>query len=91
MSIRLINASVLIKYSSDDGYRSEELIRAGKRYPIKLGQSVVPTKAETALLDGIEELARLCALFGNTDEAKKRVDAAFSRVEEFFKQEAQKS
>lgn len=65
---------VLIAYTGSDGYRSEWQAKGG------VGSKA---PAEGPLLAGIEELARMLALFGFEDEARKRVDGAFARVREW--------
>lgn len=63
---QLVRASVQINYTADDGYRSECGFKSGKGAPdIGFG----PTDPEAALLGGLEELARLTALFGFEDRA----------------------
>ena len=68
---KLERNSVEIKYTADDGYSAVTGYRTGKGAP------------EGALLAGLEELARIAALFGFEDEARKTVDGAFARVAEW--------
>lgn len=68
---KLTNSSVRIKYASDDGYKVEtDFTNHG------------PKKAEPhqMLLDGIEEAARILALFGYEAEAREAVEGAFKRI-----------
>ena len=76
---KLERSSVEIKYTADDGYSSVCGYRTGKGAPVQ-GDA---TKPEGALLAGLEELARITALFGFEAEARKTVDEAFARVAEW--------
>ena len=73
---KLERTCVQINYTADDGYKSQCGYRSGKGSPIN-GDA---TKPEDALLAGLEELARLAALFGFEDEARKATEGAFARV-----------
>lgn len=68
----LKSASVQINYTGSDGYRSE------------VGFSSTRTKAapHLVLVEGLEELARVLALFGYETDARAAVDAACKRVAE---------
>ena len=68
----LKSTSVQIMYSADDGYRSE----------VGFGSNRAATP-QGALIGGIEELARVLALFGFEAEAKAAVDGAFQRVSQW--------
>jgi hypothetical protein len=63
------SASVRIAYSSSDGYRAET----------GFGSNRAPTP-QAAMLDAIDELARILALFGFGDDAQAAVSDACSRV-----------
>lgn len=69
----LKRSNVTINYTASDGYRSA--VNYSNRG--KMGQQPPP---ELPMLDAIEELSRLCALFGFGDEAAKRVAEARERV-----------
>lgn len=72
---KLKRTSVTVRYTADDGYRSETTYTTSGHHP--------PIPAEVPLLDALEELARLTALFGFCDEAKARFDAAQKRVSDW--------
>lgn len=75
---KLIKSRVLIAYTSDDKYSMSTEMKTGKgSHNPSTGQPFPP---ENALLDGIEELARICALFGFEDQARAGVEGAFARV-----------
>lgn len=76
---KLTRSSVEIRYTADDGYSTVSGYRTGKGAPVA-GDA---TKPEGAILAGLEELARIAALFGYEAEARKTVDEAFSRVAEW--------
>jgi hypothetical protein len=77
----LKRTSVNIKYIGSDGYRAEWNAMAGEGTAHrKTGDQVPP---QNALIAAFEELARLTALFGFEDEARKAADEAFSRVAEW--------
>lgn len=67
----LTRSFVDIRYSSSDGYHMSVGFRGGATAPVPPGE---------ALLSAIEELARICALFGLEAEVKQRTDAACKRV-----------
>lgn len=71
--------SVVIKYTADDGYKSELMCKGGDGTT-----ALVPP--EKALLAGLEELARLTALFGFEDQALEVFTEARSRVAEWKSQ-----
>ncbi len=68
--------AVLFTYTGSDGYRAET------RWSSRMCPANQP---QVALLDAIEELARITALFGFAEEAKKRVADAQARVAEWRK------
>lgn len=72
---KLERSSVQINYTADDGYSSRCGYASGKGSP--------GTEPQTALLGGLEELARIAALFGFEAEARKAVDDALTRVAEW--------
>lgn len=67
---KLVRSRVVIAYKCDDGYQMETSFRNGEGLPA------------SALLDSLEELARLTALFGFEAEAKQVFDEARGRVAE---------
>lgn len=67
---KLVRSSVTIKYHADDGYASEQ----------KLSSNLPGVEPHIPLLDALEELARLTALFGYGREALERFNAARNRV-----------
>ena len=73
----LRRASVVIKYTSSDGYRSE--VRYSNHGA--LGNPTIPP--ENVLLEAIDELARLSELFGFGAEASTAVATAQMRVREW--------
>lgn len=74
---KLERTSVQINYRCDDGYKAEAGYKSGKGVRAFEGD---PTRPEAALLAGVEELARLTALFGFEAEARKVFDEAAARV-----------
>lgn len=74
---------VEIAYTASDGYHAECMYKGGQ------GSRVISTGAEVppenALLAALEELARLTALFGFTDQALTVFTEARQRVEEWRK------
>lgn len=82
----LKRTSVQINYTASDGYRSECGYKAGAgSISLKTGEPIPP---EGALLEALEELARLTALFGFEAEALERFNAARARVFEWRKTRA---
>jgi hypothetical protein len=80
---KLKKTSVVIRYTASTGHRAEMTCKAGEDVAhLKTGKPVPPEKA---LLSGIEELARLLALFGFEQQAREAVDGAFGRVAEWRK------
>lgn len=67
----LVSTSVTVRYRADDGYNAETTFRAKK------AAGVAP---EAGLLDALEELARLTALFGFEDKALEAFNGARQRV-----------
>lgn len=70
----LKRSSVTINYTASDGYRSA--VNYSNR--AQMGREPPP---ELPLLDAIEELSRLCALFGCGEQATQRVAEARQRVD----------
>ena len=70
----LTRSSVTINYTANDGYRSA--VNYSNRG--MMGRKPPP---EAPLLDAIEELSRLCALFGFGEQATRRVMEARTRVD----------
>ena len=70
----LKRSSVTINYTASDGYRSA--VNYSNR-----GQMGRQPPPELPLLDAIEELSRLCALFGFGEQAAQRVAEARERVD----------
>lgn len=67
----LKTASITIKYTASDGYKMvAQFDGGGKR----------SATAEDVLLAGIDELARLAALFGLQDKADQMMNEAIRRV-----------
>lgn len=73
---RIKKCSVSISYHSDDGYESDQVFHL---YPIDHNVKM----PEQPLIDGLEELARLTALFGLEAKAKEVFEAAQTRVREW--------
>lgn len=73
---KLTRVRVTIAYSSSDGYFSEST----------MSSSASNAHASGTLLEAIDELSRIAALFGFGDEAKAKFDGAQKRVAEFHKQ-----
>lgn len=65
---KLKTARVTIHYTSDNGYSAEFKVKGKRETP------------HGGLIEGLEELARLTALFGFEDEAAKAFNAARARV-----------
>lgn len=85
----LKRTSVQIKYTSSDGYRFEFSAKAGAgSRNLSTGEEVPP---QYALIEAIEEMARLCALFGFEADARKAADGAFARVAKWRKKRAEGS
>ena len=76
---KLNRTSVQINYAADDGYSSRCGYSSGKG--VKLDGK--PTEPQMALLCGVEELARLAALFGFESEARQAFEGAVARVNEW--------
>ena len=66
---KLTAVSVIVRYVSDDGHRSEATYR-----------NTTKQKPEDALVEGVQEVARLLALFGFEAEAKAAFEGALQRV-----------
>lgn len=78
----LKRTSVRITYSASDGYRKEiTYSNIGK-----MGRQPPP---QQPMLDAIEELARLCELFGHGEAARTRVLEAQARVQLWRAQQPQ--
>lgn len=71
---KLTKTSIYIRYESDDGFVSET--RCGSSH-------IDDQDPQDGLLAGLEELARLTALFGFEEEALIRFNAARQRVFEW--------
>jgi hypothetical protein len=69
----LKRSSVTINYAASDGYRST--VNYSNRG--RMGREPPP---QLPLLEAVDELARLCELFGFGAEASARVDEARARV-----------
>lgn len=69
----LTTSSVTIRYSANDGYSGEQTF---KIYPVDIGN--IPP--EQPMVDALEELARLTALFGFEDKALEAFNGARQRV-----------
>lgn len=77
----LKKTSVQIGYTSSDGYRMEWSAKAGAGSKnAKTGEEVPP---QHSMIAGLEELARLTALFGFEDEALEAFNGARQRVAEW--------
>lgn len=84
---KLTQAAITIKYAADDGYRAEFGGKSGKGSKhLRTGEEVPP---QNALIAGIEELARLTALFGFEAEALEAFNGARQRVAEWKAQRSQ--
>lgn len=70
---QLTRSSVVVRYSSDEGYNCSKEFTTPKSYP------------EGALLEALEELARITSMFGFEDEALERFNAARQRVADWKK------
>lgn len=70
---KLTRVRVVVAYSSDDGYFSETT----------MSSSASHAPAPATLLEAIDELSRIAALFGFADEARAKFDAAQARVADF--------
>lgn len=69
----LTKTSVTVRYTSNDGYSSDQTF---KIYPIDHNR----LPPEQPLIDAVEELARLTALFGFEDKALAAFNEARKRV-----------
>lgn len=67
---KLVRSSVTIEYHADDGYT----------YEYRTSSQPNHEPAHAPLLEALEDLARLTALFGYEDEALERFNAARKRV-----------
>lgn len=83
MDPKLTKTQVVIRYESDDGFESEETFDSDLNPALKL-------PPEANLIHGLEELARLTALFGFEDHALTAFNAARERVAEWKKNRAAK-
>lgn len=81
---KLKRASVTITYTASDGYRSQVCYS-------NIGRMGVKPPPEAPLLEAVEELSRLCALFGHDAEAAKRFNEARERVAAFFRERDQRA
>ena len=73
---RIEKCSVSISYKSDDGYECNQEFHI---FPIDHNVKM----PEQPMIDGLEELARLTALFGLEARAKEVFEAAQGRVQEW--------
>lgn len=69
-------SSVTINYTSSDGYKME--VNYSNR-----GRMGLKPPPESPLLDAIEELSRLCELFGHGEQAFARMQQARLRVKDW--------
>lgn len=84
---KLTKTAVQIKYWADDGYKSDTMMKADQgQTHFRTGAPVPP---EAALLDGLEELQRLCNLFGFAQQADERIAAVNGRMAEWRSEPAQ--
>ena len=83
---KLTKTLVQIKYTSDDKYRYELTCKGGQGVTSLSGAPVPP---EVALLSGLEELQRLCNLFGFAKQADERIAAVNGRMAEWRSKQAQ--
>lgn len=60
---------VLISYTASDGYRSEMSLSSARA-----------TTPQAVYIEAVEELSRLCALFGFEAEARQAFEGAAARV-----------
>lgn len=67
---KLVRSSVTISYRADDGYASQHQVNS----------HLTGVAPHEPLLEALEELARLTALFGFETEALERFNAARKRV-----------
>ena len=72
--LKLRRSRVVVTYSAADGYSSNASYKCAKETP------------QQGMLNGLEELARLTALFGFEDEAEKVFTDARQRVAEWKKE-----
>lgn len=73
---KLKRSSATIRYRATDGYRSEVTFS-------QIGRRGIDCPPEAPLLEAIDELARLLALFGFEKQAREKVDEACKRVAEW--------
>jgi len=84
---KLTKTAVQIKYWADDGYKSDTMMKAGQgQVHMVTGEPIPP---ELALLDALEELQRLCNLFGFAKQADERIAAVNGRMATWRSQPAQ--
>lgn len=77
----LTKTSVTVRYTANDGYSSEQTF---KIYPVDHNR----LPPEQPLIDAVEELARLTALFGFEDKALAVFNEARQRVFDWRKAQA---
>lgn len=78
---KLRRTTVVIGYAANDGYRSELKMKGG--IGTKHAVTGEPVPPEHALIEGLEELARLTALFGFEADALEAFNGARQRVAEW--------
>lgn len=71
---KLIRSSVIVRYAADDNYHSSTEFEGKK-----------DANPEANLLSGLDEIARILALFGFEKEAREALDDALLRVAEWRK------
>lgn len=84
---KLTKTAVQIKYWADDGYKSDTMMKAGQgQTHMVTGEPIPP---ELALLDALEELQRLCNLFGFAKQADERIASVNGRMADWRSKTAQ--
>ena len=77
---KLTRSTVQVTYAADDGYKSECGFTGGKT-----------CEPHAGLLGGLDEVARLLALFGHEQDARITFDAALRRIEDWRKAQAERT
>lgn len=78
---KLRRTTVVVRYAANDGFCSELKMKGG--IGTKQALTGKPVPPEQALIEGLEELARLTALFGFEAEALEAFNGARQRVAEW--------